>query len=159
MLRIRTLAAAVATLAVLVGCSRTAARPAGNPADPPPSSPADGPHSEARRTWQAQRPAAYAYDLAIACMCIHRGEYAVQVRGGDVTSVRGAGDGAAVRPEILERIVTPDRLFELIAEAERAGTHTRVTYDRRMGYPVEAEIGLLANDSGTLYRIENLRVM
>lgn len=26
-----------------------------------------------------------------------------------------------------------------------------------LGYPTEAEIGLLANDSGTLYRIENLR--
>ena len=157
MLRIRTLTAGVVVFALLAGCSRTAAPPAGDPSDPPPSTAADGDLAEARRTWQAQQPAFYAYDLEISCFCIHRGEYAVQVRGGEITSVRAAGDGAAVRPEVRERIVTPDQLFEAIDDAERAGTHTRVTYDPRMGYPAEAEIGLLADDSGTLYRIENLR--
>ena len=159
MLRIRTLTAAVVALSLLAGCSRTAAPPAGDPSDPPPSAAVDGGFEEARRTWQARRPAAYAYDLAIACLCIHRGEYRVEVRGDEIASVRMLPSGAPAPESRVEWIVTVDRLFEVMAQAGQLGTPVRATFDARMGYPVEAEIGLLADDSGTLYRIQNLRAM
>jgi hypothetical protein len=54
-------------------------------------------------------------------------------------------------------ILTVSRLLEAMGMANQAGTPVRGTFDPRLGYPIEAEIGLLADDSGTLYRIEGLR--
>lgn len=155
-MRLSALLAAPLALALLAGCTPSAA-PAPDPAaQPAPGSAGAGDHAAALRTWAANRPAAYAYDLEISCFCIHRGEYAVEVRGGEITAVRDAA-GAPVTDARLEWIVTVDRLFEVIGQAAQAGTPVRAAYHPAMGYPTEAEVGLLANDSGTLYRIGNLR--
>lgn len=111
----------------------------------------------ARRTWEAQRPAAYAYELEITCFCIHRGRYAVEVRNGELASVRDAATGEPSPESRVEWILTPDWLFDRMAQAAQLETPVRAVFHPELGYPVEAEIGMLANDSGTLYRIENLR--
>lgn len=115
--------------------------------------------ASARRAWEARRPAAYAYELEISCLCIHRGRYAVEVRDGELASVRDATTGVPSPESRVSWILTPDWLFQAMVQAAQLGTPVRAVYHPELGYPVEAEIGLLADDSGTLYRIENLRVL
>jgi Family of unknown function (DUF6174) len=152
-MRIPTLIAASLSLALAGACTPTPA-----PSDPPPAG-ASGDGAAAQRTWEAQRPTGYAYELEISCFCIHRGRYAVEVRDGTITSMRDAATGQPAAESRVEWIITVDRLFEVMRQASQAGTYTRVTYDRVLGYPAEAEIGTLANDAGTLYRITNLRAL
>lgn len=140
-------------VAVLAGCAPAAE----SMAQPAPA--ADTGWAAAKRTWEARRPAAYAYTLGVSCFCIHRGEYAVQVRDGRIVSVRDAATGAPADESRAQWIVTVDALFDQIRQAAERGTSLRVQYHPELGYPTEAEIGTLANDSGTLYRIENLRAL
>jgi hypothetical protein len=153
-MRLTSLIASVLVLSSAAGCA-----PAAPPTDTPPPAASSGDAAAAQRRWEAGRPAAYAYNLEISCFCIHRGQYAVEVRGGEITSVREAATNAPAEESRVEWIVTVDRLFEVIRQASSAGTPVRAEYDGRLGYPVEAEVGLLADDSGTLYRIQNLRAL
>ena len=159
----RTAILAALSAALLASCAPSTPAPAAGepPADPPPEQPAAPAPvpglAEARRAWEANGPAAYAYTLTITCFCIHRGSYAVEVRDGSLASVRDVASGEPSPESRVEWIVTVDRLLEVMDMASRAGTPVRATFDARLGYPIEAEVGLLANDSGTLYRIENLR--
>lgn len=147
-------------LATTVLLSAAACAPAAPSSDAPSSeAPPAQDTPAAQATWEANRPAAYAYDLEITCFCIHRGQYAVEVRNGEITSVLDKASGAPAAESRVEWIVTVDRLFEVMRQASSAGTPVRAEYDARLGYPVEAEVGLLANDSGTLYRITNLRAI
>lgn len=148
-----------ALIAAVLALSAAACAPAAPPTDTPPPAASSGDAAAAQRTWEAGRPAAYAYQLEISCFCIHRGTYAVEVRNGAITSVRDASTNAPAEASRVEWIVTVDRLFETIRQASQAGTPVRAAYDPRLGYPTEAEIGLLADDSGTLYRISNLRAL
>lgn len=153
---------ALSVALTLAACASPAPVP---PATDQPAPPADSPATptpgpglaEAKRAWEANGPASYAYTLTISCFCIHRGSYAVEVRNGNVASVRDAASGQPSPESRVEWIVTVDRLFEVMRMASQAGTPVRATFDPRLGFPTEAEIGLLANDSGTLYKIENLR--
>jgi len=162
MRRISVLNALAAALLTLVACAPPAPAPATDPSVPPA---ADSPATStsvaglaaAKRAWEANGPASYAYTLTVTCFCVHRGSYAVEVRNGTIASVRDAASGQPSPESRVEWIVTVDRLFEVIHMASQAGTPVRAVFDPRLGYPTEAEIGLLANDSGTLYRIENLR--
>lgn len=148
-------------LVAAVLLSAAACAPAAPPVDAPAELPAtrEGDIAAAQRRWEANRPAAYAYDLAISCFCIHRGEYALEVRDGRITSVRDRATGAAPAADRVEWMVTVDRLFEVMRQAAQAGTPVRAAYHPQLGYPTEAEVGMLANDSGTLYRIANLRAL
>lgn len=149
-------------LALLAAAACTPAIPA--PEGPAPVTPAPVPSAPAqtgdlaaaRARWEARKPAAYAYDFSVTCFCIHRGEYAVEVRGGRITSLR-TSEGAAVPEDRAAYILTVDQLFERIAAASREGRPVRAAYDAALGYPAEAEVGLLADDSGTLYRVTSLR--
>jgi hypothetical protein len=141
MLRVRFLAA---SLALLSGCATPAPSPGAELADP-------------RGRWAAAGLSSYAYDLEVSCFCIHRGRYAVEVRSGEVASVRDAQSGDPSPHSRARWVVTVDQLFAAIAQAEAAGTPVRAEYHPALGHPTEAEVGLLADDSGTLYRIENLR--
>jgi Family of unknown function (DUF6174) len=147
----RFLALITATLVAFAACTPSA------PATDAPQG--GGSVAAAQATWEARRPAAYAYDLTIACMCIHRGEYRVEVRNGEITSVHDATTGAPSPESRVEWIVTVDRLFELMQQASAAGTPVRAVYHPQLGYPTEAEVGMLADDSGTLYTIQNLRAL
>lgn len=164
---ITTLSAALLTLAA---CTPPApAPPASDHPAPPvadrPTPPATSPAApapvpglaEATRAWEANGPASYAYTLTISCFCIHRGSYAVKVHDGNIASVADAASGQPSPESRVEWIVTVSRLLEVMAMSNQAGTPVRATFDPRLGYPIEAEIGRQADDSGTVYRIENLR--
>lgn len=161
--RIAVLTALSAALLTLAACaSPTPVPPASDQPAPPaadsPAAPTSVPGlAEAKRAWEANGPASYAYTLTISCFCIHRGSYAVEVRNGNLASARDAASGQPSPESRVAWILTVDRLFEAMGMASQAGTPVRATFDPRLGYPAEAEIGLLANDSGTLYKIENLR--
>ena len=152
----------VLTLAALA-LSLAACAPAAPPSDAPPSDepPSSTPAqaADARRTWEARRPAAYAYQLEITCFCVNRGTYAVEVRDGRITAARDAATGAPARESQVEWLLTVDNLFEAMRQASSLGTPVRAVFDAGLGYPTEVEIGLLANDSGTLYRITGLRAL
>jgi hypothetical protein len=139
-----------AVLSLVAACT-----PPAPPADSPPAGSADSGAAQAR--WQARGLRSYAYDLEVSCFCIHRGQYAVEVRNGELASVRDRATQAPAEESRVQWILTVDRLFEVMRQASQAGTPVRATYDPQLGYPAEAEIGMLANDSGTLYRITNLR--
>ena len=140
-----------AALLVLAGCHPSA--PGAGPAVDPPA----GEVEVARRAWAAHGIRSYAYTMEISCFCIHRGRYNVEVRDGQLATVRDAQTGAPSPESRVEWVLTVDQLFERMAQAVQLGTRVRAVYDARLGYPSEAEIGLLADDSGTLYRIEGLR--
>jgi hypothetical protein len=144
--------------AVLVLSSAAACAPAASPTDTPPAAPS-GDAAAAQRTWESRRPAAYAYQVEISCFCIHRGQYAVEVRNGAVASIRDVSTGAPAAQDRVQYIPSVDELFARIREASRAGTPVRAEYHPQLGYPVEAEVGMLADDSGTLYRITSLRAL
>jgi hypothetical protein len=151
MRRIPTRFAISAALLVLAACRPSV--PAAGPSVDPPATELDS----ARRAWASRGIRSYAYTMEISCFCIHRGRYAVEVRDGRVASVRDAQTGAPSPESRVEWILTVDQLFERMGQAVRLGTRVRAVYDARLGYPSEVEIGLLADDSGTLYRIEGLR--
>lgn len=152
--------------ALLGACIALAACATPAPPPEPGADPVAGPVVElpadlaaAMEAWEANGPASYAYTLEMSCFCLHRGRYAVEVRDGAVVSVRDAGTGAASPADRREWIVTVPELLEAIATAVREGIPTRAVYDPRLGYPVEAEIGMLADDSGTLYLISDFRTL
>jgi hypothetical protein len=147
-----------ALIAAVLALSAAACAPAAAPSDAPPPA-TSGDAAAAQRTWESRRPSAYAYQVEISCFCIHRGQYAVEVRNGQIASVRDATTGAPAAEDRVQWILTVDRLFEVIGQASQAGTPVRAVYHPQLGYPVEAEIGMLANDSGTLYRITSLRAL
>jgi hypothetical protein len=147
-----------ALIATVLAFSTAACAPAAAPTDVPPPA-ASGDAAAAQRTWESRRPAAYAYNLDVSCFCIHRGQYAVEVRNGQIASVRDAETGAPAAADRVQWILTVDQLFARIHEASRDGTPVRAEYHPQLGYPVEAEIGMLANDSGTLYRLTSLRAL
>lgn len=146
-------------IAAVLALSAAACTPAAPPADTPPPASGAADATAAQRTWEARRPAAYAYELEISCFCLHRGRFALEVRDGRIASARDAASGAPAEASQVEWMVTVDGLFERMREASRAGTPVRADFDPAWGYPTEVEIGLLANDSGTLYRITHLRAL
>ena len=142
-----TRALALAAVLLLAGCH----------AAPSPAPITSG--AAARTRWTAHRPAAYAYTLEISCMCLHRGRYQVEARDGRVVAARDAVTGLQAEEHRMLLIPSVEQLHARIQEAEQAGTPVRATYDATIGHPIEVEIGLLADDSGTLYRIEGLRLI
>ena len=143
---------AISAVLLVLGACRPAA-PVAQPAADAPAAELDA----ARRAWASRGIRSYAYTMEISCFCIHRGRYGVEVRDGQLASVRDAQTGAPSPESRVEWILTVDQLFERMGQAVRLGTRVRAVYDARLGYPSEAEIGLLADDSGTLFRIEGLR--
>jgi hypothetical protein len=139
----------VGVLGVAVAAACASAAPGGPPVDA----------AGARALWEARGPESYAYTLEISCFCIHRGSYAVEVREGEIADVRDATTKVPSPESRVEWIVTVDRLFEVMALAASAGTPVRAEFHPELGHPVEAEVGLLANDSGTLYLIRDLRAL
>ncbi len=152
--------ALIAAALLLSAACAPAAPSANEPGDPQPLPAAQsGDIAAAQRRWESRRPAAYAYDLAVTCFCVHRGEYALEVRNGEITSVRDKSTGAPAAASRVEWMVTVDRLFEVMRQAGQAGTPVRAVFHPEWGYPTETEVGMLANDSGTLYRITGLRAL
>jgi hypothetical protein len=169
MRRIQSLFAVSAALIVLAGC-RPSAPADGPPADPPapqpvPSPPAAesaaGAPSErttaARQAWGAREIRTYIFAMEITCVCVHRGRYDVVVQDGKLFTVRDPGTGQLSPESRVEWILTVDQLFERMGQAEQLGTAVRAVYDVNLGYPSLVEIGTMADDTGTRYRIWELR--
>lgn len=151
MRRVPTRFAIFAALLVLAACHPVV--PTGRPA----VNPVAAELLSAQRAWASSGIRSYAYTVEISCFCIHRGRYDVEVRDGQLASVRDAQTGAPAPESRAEWILTVDQLFERMGQAVQIGTPVRAVYDARLGYPSEAEIGRLADDSATLFRIEGLR--
>ncbi|HEX5871519.1 MAG TPA: DUF6174 domain-containing protein [Longimicrobium sp.] len=112
--------------------------------------------SLSRRRWEGQGIDDYRYVYDAVCFCAERGPVQVTVRDGRVVEVANADPNARVAGGATRQVLTVDELFDRIEEAEANGTYTKVEYHPRLGYPTSAEIGTLANDAGTLYRITDL---
>lgn len=143
-----------------IACRPEMSRPTEPPPQPRPFAPDITPlldRTVAEPRWRQAAPAAYAYTLTVSCFCTHRGEYAVEVRDGRIVAARDAATGAATTADRLQHLVTVDALFARIREAEAAGRPVRAAYHGTAGFPQEARFGRLADDSGILYRIHDLR--
>jgi hypothetical protein len=105
--------------------------------------------------WRAVGPRSYTYELRRSCFCGAETvtPARVEVRDGRVADIRSLATGQQLS---LAFVPTIDSLFErAIAEAERGG-HVAVAYHPLLSYPTRLEIGMLANDAGTLYGVSKL---
>jgi Family of unknown function (DUF6174) len=156
MLRLsRGLAAAVLSLSALAACAPQARSGDPDP-PPPPTSAAQGDLAAARQLWASQETDDYRYRFSRQCFCLGRGPVVVEVRDGRVASVRDAESGGPPAEDAGTYVLTVEQLFERIAEAQRGGEATSVSYDPVRGFPVRAEIGSLAADAGVVYEIGEL---
>lgn len=112
--------------------------------------------SAQRRLWTQQGMDDYRFVLARECFCLGRGPMQVTVRDGRVAEVRDPQTGTPVDEQTASVVLTIDGLFDRIAEAQANGEHTAVKYHPTLGYPVNAEIGTLANDAGTRYLVSDV---
>ncbi len=132
----------LAPLLLLAACAAPLAGPAGS-------------GSASRQLWERQGIDDYSYTYSVVCFCPERGPVEVTGRPGrgamvqTTSKARVAGD-----PQL--QVLTVDELFDRIEEAQTNGTYTKVEYHPRLGYPLSAEIGTLANDAGVQYLISNL---
>ena len=124
-------------------------------ADPQPVEGVAGNTAQYRAMWQAQDIDDYRFTYSRVCFCIQRGTVRVTVRGGQVTDVRQES-GQPVPRESWAEYPTIDALFGYIAEAQARNDYTAIKFHPTLGYPVEAEIGTLANDAGTRHILSGL---
>ena len=117
---------------------------------------------DARRRWEAARPAAYAFTFERLCFCpveLTR-PTVVTVRGGAVESLRYVDGGGPVDPRFASAYPTIDGLFDAIAEAlARPPASFSATYDPARGYPVRVDIDPIrdAVDEEVGYRVRDWR--
>lgn len=117
---------------------------------------AAGSRSASRELWERQGIDDYRYTYSVVCFCPLRGPVQVTVRDGRVAEVQNAPSDARVAGDAQLEVLTVDELFDRIEEAQANGTYTKVEYHPRLGYPLSAEIGTLANDAGVQYLISDL---
>lgn len=118
--------------------------------------PVSGELSPYQKLWQAQGMDDYQFTYARACFCTPEDQEPVRitVRGDRVVSVAslkmGEKRGTLSYP-------TVDGLFDRLADAMQSGTHAEAKYHPRLGYPMQAVIGTLANDAGVAHSLRDLR--
>lgn len=118
---------------------------------------AAGSGSASRQLWERQGIDDYRYTYSVVCFCPQRGPVRVTVRDGRIAEVQNdAPSDARLAGDAQLQVLTVDELFDRIEEAQSNGTYTKVEYHPRLGYPLSAEIGTLANDAGTQYLISDL---
>jgi hypothetical protein len=133
-----------APLLVLAACAAPLAGPAGS-------------RSASRQLWERQGLDDYRYTYSVVCFCPQRGPVQVTVRDRRIAEVRNnTQSNERVAGDAQLQVLTVDELFDRIEEAQANGTYTKVEYHPRLGYPLSAEIGTLANDAGTQYLISDL---
>ena len=112
-----------------------------------------------RAAWLLRGIGDYRFQLQISCFCgaeITR-PVVIEVRGGAIAKVEDLETGRAV-PNV-SAYPTITTLFDAaIGERSRGGS-VSVAYDRTLGIPVRLEVGTLANDAGTMYRLSNLAAL
>lgn len=125
-------------------------------ADPQPVDGVAGSPAQQRTVWEAQAIDDYRFTYSRVCFCLQRGTLRVTVRDGRVTDVRQMKTGLQVPRETWGEFLTVDGLFDEIAEAQARSEYTAVKFHPALGYPVEAEIGTLANDAGVRHILSGL---
>jgi hypothetical protein len=103
----------------------------------------------ARERWLSSPPRDYTFEVDLLCFCLYRGPIRVTVVGGIAVAATDT-TGAAVENFTM----TLGTLWESILVAQANGSLAMAEFDQR-GVPVEAEIGVMANDSGVHYSIRN----
>lgn len=126
------------------------------PTDPRPVQGVAGDPAQQRAVWEAKAIDDYRFAYSRVCFCMQRGTLRVTVRDGRVTDVRQVKTGLQVPREIWREFLTVDDLFRAIAQAQERGQYTAVTFHPTLGYPVEAELGMLADDSGVRHLLSGL---
>jgi hypothetical protein len=124
--------------------------------DPQPVEGVAGDVSQQRGVWDAQDLDDYRFAYSRVCFCVQRGTVQVTVRDGRITDVRQVESGQPVPREAWGEFPTVDALFERIAEAQSRNEYTALKFHPTRGYPVEAEIGTLANDAGVRHMLSGL---
>ncbi len=124
--------------------------------DPQPVQGVAGNPAQQRTAWEAQAIDDYRFAYSRVCFCLQRGTVRVTVRDGRVTDVRQVKTGLQVPRESWGEFLTVDGLFDEIAEAQARSEYAAATFHPTLGYPVEAEIGTLANDAGVRHLLSGL---
>lgn len=124
--------------------------------DPRPVEGVAGNVAEQRQLWARQGIDDYRVAYSRVCFCIQRGTVQLTVRDGRITDVRQVESGQRVPGEAVGEYLTVNDLFTRIEQAQASGTYTDVKYHPTLGYPVEAEIGTLANDAGVRHTLSGL---
>ena len=124
--------------------------------DPQPVAGVAGDVSRQREVWRAQDIDDYRFAYSRVCFCLQRGTVQVTVRDGRITDVRQVESGQAVPRESWAEFPTVDALFEQIAAAQSRNVYTDIKFHPSLGYPVEAEVGTLANDAGVRHTVSGL---
>lgn len=124
--------------------------------DPQPVQGVAGDAPQQREVWAAQDIDDYRFAYSRVCFCLQRGTVQVTVRDGQITDVRQVENGRRVPRENWSEFLTVDALFDEIAKAQARSEHTAVKFHPTLGYPVEAEIGTLANDAGVRHMLSGL---
>ena len=141
-------------LALAAACSSNDEGGAG--VDPRPVEGVPGSTAPNRAVWEAQDIDDYRFAYSRVCFCVPRGTVQVTVRGGRIADVREVEGNRPVPRQHWAEYPTVDALFDQIAEAQSRNEHTAVKFHPTLGYPVEAEIGTLANDAGTRHVLSGL---
>lgn len=152
MIRIRPLAL-VLTLAA-AACSGTDALDV--LVDPQPVEGVAGNAAQQRQVWTGQGIDDYRFAYSRLCFCLQRGTVQVTVRDGRITDVRQVESGQPVPRDSWGEFPTVDQLFDDIATAQSRDEYTALKFHPTLGYPVEAEIGTLANDAGVRHMLSGL---
>lgn len=115
-----------------------------------------------QRLWNRQKITNYRYTLTNQCFCVPevRGPLNIEVRNGVTTSITLAQTGQPVNPELVSSYTTIPKLFNLISTTLNSGeSQLSVTYNRKLGYPTQINIGNLAADAGIYTTITNFQVL
>jgi hypothetical protein len=133
--------------------------PLGILVDPQPVEGVAGTVTQQRQVWNEEGSDDYRFAYSRVCFCPQRGTVQVTVRDGRVTGVRQVESGRAVDRAAWGEFPTVDELFDVIAAAQSRNEYTAVKFHPTLGYPVEAEIGTLANDAGVRHQLSGLELI
>ncbi|HEX6042017.1 DUF6174 domain-containing protein [Longimicrobium sp.] len=112
--------------------------------------------AQQRQKWEGKGIDDYRFAYSRVCFCLQHGTVQVTVRDGRVTDVRKVESGEPVAREYWREFPTVDELFGAISDAQGREDVTAVKFHPTLGYPVEAEIGTLANDAGVRHVLSGL---
>ncbi len=124
--------------------------------DPQPVEGVAGTTAQQRQVWEGQGIDDYRFAYSRLCFCLQRGTVQVTVRDGRITDVRQVESGQPVPRDAWGEFPTVDGLFDGIIAAQARDDYTSIKYHPTLGYPVEAEIGTLANDAGVRHMLSGL---
>jgi hypothetical protein len=124
--------------------------------DPQPIDGVAGSLSEQRQVWERQGVDDYRVAFSRVCFCVQPGTVQVTVRDGQIVDVRQVESGERLPRERFAEYLTVDALFDAIVAAQARNEYTAVKFHPTLGYPVEADVGTLANDAGVRYLLSGL---